>query len=1664
MHKASYKLLALQKTRRYRGVEIWNDPWLKEAIPLMTEAHEQLSNLPQPEAFTKLTDITASLSSFIEMFEQKVWESISSFHEHLPHQGFNTGIVTSDGRTVPWNVLIRVKNDLSRSNHSDPDPNSVVAEVGCRLWILAAVRGVRNGKIQRLGNEKALFHKFKNLPQNSVGIADDQLLDEHEHHYVQYLKNARALNDKTVLSLKLAWDNEHAKVIDSKLRKTYVGNKWIDLNKAMNDAKDLLEVYATNSKDAYNTFALAKLPETGNLETVLAALTPTITRLCNIVPDVRWDEYLDQQDEVYDPTSTQKTLKQRALAAVLGDVQKKAPAFRRCKALVIMIDQLVSLLKYKAQKQKLMDDMQKNKLRTLEYELPAQSTIPNKTKQIQSEQIAVAFQQTTDENIKDWIGQLDEFERNDLKDLINDKETTPGVYSLEQSSLDELQQKLPKTDFIALVRKTDIEKNIWDSLNITQRTRLRDIYKDNFQKAEPANQTASDAAIATAHTAKPVQTATPKAKGKKKKSKQELKKDDESTIDDLDQLNVNDVFDCVNRNDLESLKSLFTNLNSKLYNKVYIKSILDTRDDNGMSALDNACCEDNDELARFLIEKEADFKTSALHSSVVAESSHRCFDLIMERNLELLNSESALRKFVNQTDTDVYGNNYHSSNSTPLLLSIQFRNDTHVTKQLLIFYADTNATDNQGFTALMYAMQKDNGDFAELCLTYMEPRIRDKGFEGDALSQELRTQIDAKNQLGYTALMYGVEYGNVQAVKALIDAGADVNLINSEDGHNALTYACRTNPHGEENSDAMASKKAAIVEMLLKAGTKYKFFRDRYGKNALMIAAENGECLCLKEILTHHESKTKGDGLRASTARLKRRIDIKGKADAQFFVNMGKKTESPSGGETALCLASKYDHTQCVDLLLEHGADADFHAKDRMTPLMWACKRGNVKNVNAILAHTSSLEWKDDNAMTALKHACTYEQNRGLWTIKMGFVARRGEKPYFPPKLSVAEYHTNHGECVRLLLEKGAKVDNDGAVGFFSGSWATPLMHACESNAIRCIEILIAYGADPLIATPDKQYTPALMRAVLRNKFESVDTLLNAVAVAKNMARLKALTKKESDTEVMDLILNQISNIQLNTALHTACQKKHLKCIKSLLQHNVDTYMSNATGRTPLMLCISSARKKNRVFAYRYERLMQAHPHLRDDAQPMSKQCMLLLLKHIEGKSDDDIREELNHKDNRGNTTLISASAVRNYNCIEALVKYAPLLDVNIKNNTGKTALIASCVESCARCTRSLLTANADLELRDNNNMSAMAHAITSDAADCCKLLMQRGVDIRMADGSTILNYAIERNSPQCVETFLDMSFDGKRLIDIEYKPHTPPLILSALLAFPDYVSLLLAKKVKVNEMIERKENKGKTKFTGDALMLLIMSLGEHPGAERGSFPFPPVDKLKRFGIQKVIKDSKISAATRNIIHERLKTCSFQTLIEDLHHDQVQEVFNAYVSAYGAEAMKCVTLLLNDKSIKLNKTNNHGDTALSLALKAAFETNVYLPRLQNIIFQLCQKRARTHRFSAQVRTLKNFDKVKIAMDMMFAKHKASQYSLEFLLDDEVEITGGRYEGRTGRIVEDDTDQTLSTSRLPVKMHSVQYQADDLIDPLEKLLIQNDPAVKMIEMDHLRKLE
>ena len=96
----------------------------------------------------------------------------------------------------------------------------------------------------------------------------------------------------------------------------------------MNKAKKILEEYATDPKFQHKTNT-SKLPETKDLNTILAALTQTATALCNIVRDsryIRWDKYLDKQDEASkreteDPI--QRTLKQTALAAVLVDVQKR---------------------------------------------------------------------------------------------------------------------------------------------------------------------------------------------------------------------------------------------------------------------------------------------------------------------------------------------------------------------------------------------------------------------------------------------------------------------------------------------------------------------------------------------------------------------------------------------------------------------------------------------------------------------------------------------------------------------------------------------------------------------------------------------------------------------------------------------------------------------------------------------------------------------------------------------------------------------------------------------------------------------------------------------------------------------------------------------------------------------------------------------------------------------------------------------------------------------------------------------------------------------------------------------------------------------------------------------------------------------------------------------
>jgi ankyrin repeat protein len=112
----------------------------------------------------------------------------------------------------------------------------------------------------------------------------------------------------------------------------------------------------------------------------------------------------------------------------------------------------------------------------------------------------------------------------------------------------------------------------------------------------------------------------------------------------------------------------------------------------------------------------------------------------------------------------------HAEDLTSELLAAAGHGDTNEVRRLLDKGADVNARDQLGFTALMFAARSGSTSTTSLLLV--------RGADVNVRSKVL----------GYTALMNAAAFGDLEMVSALVAKGAEINAKN-DDGVTALTLA-----------------------------------------------------------------------------------------------------------------------------------------------------------------------------------------------------------------------------------------------------------------------------------------------------------------------------------------------------------------------------------------------------------------------------------------------------------------------------------------------------------------------------------------------------------------------------------------------------------------------------------------------------------------------------------------------------------------------------------------------------------------------------------------------------------------------------------------------------------------------------------------------------------
>ena len=173
------------------------------------------------------------------------------------------------------------------------------------------------------------------------------------------------------------------------------------------------------------------------------------------------------------------------------------------------------------------------------------------------------------------------------------------------------------------------------------------------------------------------------------------------------------------------------------------------------------------------------------------------------------------------------------------------RDSADIVDKLIGWFAAINDKDRGGKSALMFAAERDNVEVMEILLEHgadldyatrgsyavdeeeLEGVSSEEQFE-DIIAIGLGGEVKNKNvfrKSGKTALMFAVEWRAVEAVRLLLDYGADVDHAEDELGRTALLIAA------EEGY-------REIVELLVKAGASLSE-TDRLGRTAHALAEAN---------------------------------------------------------------------------------------------------------------------------------------------------------------------------------------------------------------------------------------------------------------------------------------------------------------------------------------------------------------------------------------------------------------------------------------------------------------------------------------------------------------------------------------------------------------------------------------------------------------------------------------------------------------------------------------------------------------------------------------------------------------------------------------------------------------------------------------------------------
>ncbi|KPM44854.1 hypothetical protein AK830_g1723 [Neonectria ditissima] len=331
--------------------------------------------------------------------------------------------------------------------------------------------------------------------------------------------------------------------------------------------------------------------------------------------------------------------------------------------------------------------------------------------------------------------------------------------------------------------------------------------------------------------------------------------------------------------------------------------------------------------------------------------------------------------------------------------------------------------------------------------------------------------VDEPTTDGETSLMRGIICGfSEQFATLALHLGARINAIDNE-GRCALHYSAASNVVDDET-----------MGVLINAGADLNLVDDEKGQTPLHIAIQQARWnLATKLIQAGADLEVRQpDGWTA----LHLAISMRNHEFAQLLISRGAKVDKVLREHTPLTMAISLQCTAITAVLIDSGADANLASRNGNTPLLAAASTGHDETVRYLLAHGADPSACPGQSGYSAMHMAAHKDNQHILQLlaSSGAPVDPLDRACETPLLVAAKLA--NGDSARRLIKLGADTERIGPDGM------SVLSHAVKAGDLKLVNALLDIGtrmpsstvsrdsmSDEEYQVPEPQTTPIHMAA-----------------------------------------------------------------------------------------------------------------------------------------------------------------------------------------------------------------------------------------------------------------------------------------------------------------------------------------------------------------------------------------------------------------------------------------------------------------------------------------------------------------------------------------------------------------------------------------------------------